>query len=103
MLREALGEVVFAAASDESRPILTGVLTRLDGDRMTLAAADNYRIAVRIADARRPVSPEVVIVVPGRSYAELMRILPDTEAADRDHGHARTRARSSSTSRAPTS
>ena len=47
VLREALGEVVFAAASDESRPILTGVLTKLAGDRMTLAAADNYRIAVR--------------------------------------------------------
>src|SRR4029078_3045613 len=28
-LRDALGEVVFAAASDESRPILTGVLTKL--------------------------------------------------------------------------
>jgi DNA polymerase-3 subunit beta len=80
VLREALGEVVFAAASDESRPILTGVLTRLDGVRMTLAAADNYRIAVRTVTLTNPVSPEVVIVVPGRSYAELMRILPDTEA-----------------------
>ena len=80
VLREALGEVVFAAASDESRPILTGVLTRLSGDTMTLAAADNYRIAVRTVKLEKPVSPEVVIVVPGRSYAELMRILPDAEA-----------------------
>jgi DNA polymerase-3 subunit beta len=80
VLREALGEVVFAAASDESRPILTGVLTRLNGDSMTLAAADNYRIAVRTLTLDKPVSPEVVIVVPGRSYAELMRILPDAEA-----------------------
>jgi DNA polymerase III subunit beta len=79
VLREALGEVVFAAASDESRPILTGVLTRLDGDTMTLAAADNYRIAVRTVTLERPVSPEIVIVVPGRSYAELMRVLPDAE------------------------
>jgi DNA polymerase-3 subunit beta len=80
-LREALGEVVFAAASDESRPILTGVLTRLNGDTMTLAAADNYRIAVRTLTLDKPVTPEVVIVVPGRSYAELMRILPDAEAS----------------------
>jgi DNA polymerase-3 subunit beta len=80
-LREALGEVVFAAASDESRPILTGVLTRLSGDTMTLAAADNYRIAVRSVKLDTPVSPEVVIVVPGRSYQELMRILPDAEAS----------------------
>ena len=47
---------------------------------MTLAAADNYRIAVRTLKLDKPVSPEIVIVVPGRSYAELMRILPDAEA-----------------------
>ena len=56
VLREALGEVVFAAAIDESRPILTGVLTRLNGDSMTLAAADNYRIAVRTLTLDKPVS-----------------------------------------------
>ena len=80
-LRDALGEVVFAAASDESRPILTGVLTRLAGDTMTLTAADNYRIAVRSLTLAKPVSPEMTIVVPARSYAELMRILPDAEAS----------------------
>jgi DNA polymerase-3 subunit beta len=80
VLREALGEVVFAAATDESRPILTGVLTRIDGETMTLAAADNYRIAVRTVALARPVAPEQTIVVPGRSYAELVRILPDAEA-----------------------
>lgn len=79
-LREALGEVVFAAATDESRPILTGVLTKLTGSRMTLAAADNYRIAVRHLELAAPVSSEMTIVVPGRSYGELMRILPDAEA-----------------------
>jgi DNA polymerase-3 subunit beta len=78
-LREALGEVVFAAASDESRPILTGVLTKLAGGAMTLAAADNYRIAVRNLTLAQPVGAEMSIVVPGRSYAELMRILPDAE------------------------
>jgi len=78
-LRDGLSEVVFAAASDESRPILTGVLTRLAGDRMTLAAADNYRIAVRTLALAKPVTPEMTIVVPARSYAELMRIMPDAE------------------------
>ena len=80
VLREALNEVVFAAASDESRPILTGVLTKLDAETMTLAAADNYRIAVRTLTVARAVSPETSVVVPGRSYAELIRILPDAEA-----------------------
>jgi DNA polymerase III subunit beta len=80
-LRDALSEVVFAAATDESRPILTGVLTKFNGDSMTLAAADNYRIAVRTCTLGRAVAPELVIVVPARSYAELVRILPDAEQA----------------------
>jgi len=78
-LRDALGEVVFAAASDESRPILTGVLTKLSGSSMTLAAADNYRIAVRSLALSGAVGSELSIVVPARSYAELVRILPDSD------------------------
>jgi DNA polymerase-3 subunit beta len=46
---------------------------------MTLAAADNYRIAVRSLALAKPVTPEITIVVPARSYAELMRIMPDAE------------------------
>lgn len=76
--RRALSEVVFAAASDESRPILTGVLTRFSGDRVTLAAADNYRIAVKSLPTMDPVE-ESSLVVPARSYAELVRIMNDTD------------------------
>jgi len=38
VLRHALEETAFAAASDEARPILTGVLARFEGDQLTLAA-----------------------------------------------------------------
>jgi DNA polymerase III subunit beta len=78
LLRRALSEVAFAAASDEARPILTGVLTRFVGDRLTLAAADNYRIAVKTVPILDPVE-ETSIVVPARSYQELMRVLGDTD------------------------
>lgn len=77
-LRHALSEVVFAAASDEARPILTGVLTKIADGTMTLAAADNYRIAVRtmgLADRGEDAS----IVVPARSFAEVSRILAETD------------------------
>ncbi|MFV2063563.1 MAG: DNA polymerase III subunit beta [Chloroflexota bacterium] len=77
-LRRALSEVSFAAAADEARPILTGVLTRLAGETLTLAAADNYRIAVKTLDLLRSVE-ETSVVVPARSYIELMRILGDTD------------------------
>ena len=78
VLRQALAEVTFAAASDEARPILTGVLTRFEGDRLTLAAADNYRIAITTIPALDAVE-ETSIVVPARSYEELARVLADTD------------------------
>jgi len=78
IFRQALGEVTFAAASDEARPILTGVLTRFAGDRITLAAADNYRIAVKTFAAMDAVE-EKSVVVPARSYVELARILQDAD------------------------
>jgi DNA polymerase-3 subunit beta len=77
-LRRALAEVTFAAAADEARPILTGVLTRFSGETLTLAAADNYRIAVKTLDLLQSVE-ETSVVVPARSYVELARILGDTE------------------------
>jgi DNA polymerase-3 subunit beta len=68
VLRRALEQVAFAAATDEARPILTGVLCRFEGDMLTLAAADNYRIAVKTIQILDAVE-ETSIVVPSPSTA----------------------------------
>ncbi|HEY6057492.1 MAG TPA: DNA polymerase III subunit beta [Candidatus Limnocylindrales bacterium] len=78
VLRAGLEETIFAAATDEARPILTGVLARFEGDHLTLAAADNYRIAVKTLEILDPVE-DTSIVVPARSLAELSRILADVD------------------------
>ena len=78
VLRDSLGEVTFAAATDEARPILTGVLARFEGDKLTLAAADNYRIAVKTITVLDAVE-ETSVVIPARSLHELSRILSDTD------------------------
>ena len=93
--------MAFAAASDEARPILTGVLARFEGDKLTLAAADNYRIAVKtipILDAGRGDERRRA----GALLNELMRVLADTDDPV-DIMLAQARTRSSSTSRASTS
>src|SRR5690348_5917002 len=78
VLRRALAETAFAAASDEARPILTGVLARFEGDQLTLAAADNYRIAVKRITVLDPVE-ETSVVIPARALHELARVLADTD------------------------
>ena len=78
VLRRALAETAFAAASDEARPILTGVLARFEGDQLTLAAADNYRIAVKTVPILDAV-PETSVVIPARALNELARVLADVD------------------------
>ncbi|HSL34389.1 MAG TPA: DNA polymerase III subunit beta, partial [Candidatus Limnocylindrales bacterium] len=78
VLRQALDETAFAAASDEARPILTGVLARFEGDQLTLAAADNYRIAVKTITILDPVE-ETSVVIPARALHELGRVLADVD------------------------
>src|SRR3954447_8679134 len=78
VLRQALEETIFAAATDEARPILTGVLARFEGDRLTLAAADNYRIAVKTI-ATLDAVPDTSVVVPARAFGELVRVLAESD------------------------
>jgi DNA polymerase-3 subunit beta len=76
--REMIEQVVFAAATDESRPILTGVLAKFEGNRLTLAAADGFRLSVRTAGLPAETGPASVII-PARALAELARISTDEE------------------------
>jgi len=78
VLRRALEETTFAAASDEARPILTGVLARFEGDTVTFAAADNYRIAVKTIPVLDAV-PDTSVVIPARALNELLRVLADID------------------------
>jgi len=80
-LRQAITQVVFAAATEESRPVLTGVDARFAGDLLTLAAADGFRLAVYKLPLAVPVSQETEVIIPARSLAELNRLIGDQEEA----------------------
>jgi len=77
--RRMIEQVVLAAATDESRPILTGVLAKFEENQLTLAAADGFRLSVRTAELPAETEPTSVII-PGRALAELARISTDEEA-----------------------
>ncbi len=79
VLRRMIGEVAFVAATDDSRPVLTGVLTTFSGDEVTMAAADPYRLSVRKASLLGSVTPAVEIIIPAKSLFEVARILDDTD------------------------
>jgi DNA polymerase-3 subunit beta len=78
-LREAITQVVFSAATDDSRPVLTGVDLVVEGDQLTLAAADGFRLAVRHLKLKKKVAERQEVIVPARAFSELNRLLQDQE------------------------
>ncbi|MBA7686853.1 Beta sliding clamp [subsurface metagenome] len=80
-LRQGITHVIFAAATEESRPVLTGVDAQFDGDLLTLAAADGFRLAVYKLPLAVPVSQKTEVIIPSRTLAELNRLMVDEEEA----------------------
>jgi len=77
--REMIHQVVFAASSDEARPVLMGVLVQVDKDKLTMAAADGFRLSVRKAVLSTPSPGSVSAIVPAQALKELARVATDGE------------------------
>ncbi len=73
-LREMINQVSFAAAMDESRPVLTGVLAEISGSNLTMAAADGFRLSVRNAELSESAATSTSVIIPARALQELARV-----------------------------
>ena len=79
VFKEMVKHTEFAAAKDESRPILTGIYTEIEGNKLTFAAADGYRLAVRSTEIEQSFDEKVSLVIPSRTLAEVARVLGDDD------------------------
>ena len=76
-LRRAIQQTHFAAAADDTRPVLTGIHTLAEGDQLTLAAADGFRLAVHKLHIDQDVPEKVEVIVPARAFREVERLIGD--------------------------
>ncbi len=74
-LRGALQQVTRAASSDDSRPILTGVLMAAEGSGLRLVATDSYRLAVRDIPGVSVLDDGQEVLVPSRALSEVAKLL----------------------------
>lgn len=77
---EAVGQVARAAARDEARPVLTGVLIEVSREGVTLVATDSYRLAVRELVATA--GGEAKSIVPERALSEAGRAAQTIEKGE---------------------
>jgi len=73
-LRHMIELVAFSAATDESRPVLTGVLANLSESTLTMAAADGFRLSVARASLDQGMPQPITVIIPARALQELARI-----------------------------
>lgn len=78
VLIKALPQVIFAAAVDEGRPILTGILTEIKDKKLQLVATDGYRLAHRVVDTVSDSSFKALI--PRRTFEEIIKLISEDEA-----------------------
>ncbi|MBI5466725.1 MAG: DNA polymerase III subunit beta, partial [Candidatus Kerfeldbacteria bacterium] len=78
-LRQALEGVIFASASDESRPEISGILFRTDAQHLIVAATDSYRLAERRVATLSTEGPEQHSIIPSRTAQEILRLTPEDD------------------------
>jgi DNA polymerase-3 subunit beta len=78
-LREMIALVAFAAARDDSRPVLTGVSINFQDGLLTMAAADGFRLSVREVPIEAEYYGSFNLVVPAKTLQELARIIDDQD------------------------
>ena len=77
VLKKMLQQVVFACATVDTKPILTGVLFEVDESQIRLCGCDGFRLALRRENGVEGLSMESRFVMPARSVVELTKLMGD--------------------------
>jgi DNA polymerase-3 subunit beta len=79
VLRSMINQTIFAVADTDVRPIYTGTLFEVEGDKLTLVSVDGYRLAKRCEKLEKARMENCSFVVPGSALSDIERICADTE------------------------
>lgn len=77
--KRMIEQVAFAASKEESKPVLTGILTRIEGNTLTMSATDGYRLSERKTVLETGVDTPLSMIIPARTLQEVARIISDDD------------------------
>lgn len=78
ILKTFIRQTVFAVSTSETRPVLTGVNWKIENGELLCVATDSHRLALRKGIIQIDPSSQYNVVIPGKSWNELYKILEDT-------------------------
>lgn len=77
LLQKTLPQITFAAATDEGRPVLTGILTEIKGGELELVATDGFRLAHKKAALEGNLTTPFRVLIPKRTFEEIVRLISE--------------------------
>lgn len=81
LTREAISQVAIATAIDESRPVLAGILWKIDGKTIKMVATDSYRLAEKTILLDKKVDKKHEVIIPTKTMHEVARTLSGISAS----------------------
>lgn len=85
LISRAISQVTFAAATDDSRPVLTAVLCLFQSDNLSLIATDGFRLSVKNIKLTSPLvskdnsSATTSYLIPAKSLSEVIKLSKNTQ------------------------
>ncbi|HUM69503.1 MAG TPA: DNA polymerase III subunit beta, partial [Chloroflexota bacterium] len=81
VFKQMINQVALAAATDDTRPTLTGVSTTFDNSQVLMVATDGFRLSMKSAHIPSSVDKSTAVLIPARALSELYRIASDDSEA----------------------
>lgn len=79
LIKKMIKQTIFAVSLQESRPLLTGLNLKINGNIMECVATDSYRLAKKTIILDEVYPENIDIVIPGKNITELDKIISDDE------------------------
>ena len=77
ILLKSIPQINFAAAVDEGRPTLTGILTNISGSTLEFVATDGFRLAHKKITLDKPQELAFKSLIPRRTFEEVVRLISE--------------------------
>jgi len=79
ILRQMIRQTVFAAGTDEGRPLFTGILCETEQEKLTMVGTDTHRLALRQGEVSKSPEKPLSFIVPAKILSELARLMVEDE------------------------
>jgi len=78
--RNMIRQTIFASATSEQRPILTGLYVEFENDTLTMVGLDGFRLAMRVEEMEYS-GPKLTAVIPAASMAEIAKLMNSEDSS----------------------